>query len=91
MPYRVPQDYLENSQSALRTRLRTIERRALRRRTYIAAAVALLLAMAYPVSRIVMDKAAASAAVTPVYSVTSPTDNWSEFAEADIFLDSLDW
>lgn len=91
MPYRVSQDRMEHSKALLRDRLHMLERRALLRRSYIAVAAVILLAVVYPLVRIVMDKASDSSQIAPIYSVTSPADNWSDFAEADIFLDSMDW
>ena len=57
---------------------------------YAAAACALLLIAVYPVMQLVHSSYLSDTA--PVYSQTSSaSDDWSDFADADVFLDNMNW
>ena len=81
MPYRVPEGYFEQPKKMLRP---------LRRKWFyaIAAGVALLVGV-FALTRLVVLPA--SDADTVLYSDEYSADEWSDFADADIFLDNLDW
>ena len=56
---------------------------------YAAAASIILIGGIYGVTRLLMQPSADSA---PVYSQTSSaSDYWSDFADADIFMDNMNW
>ncbi len=57
---------------------------------YAAAASIILLIAVYPVIQLVKSPSATDSA--PIYSQTSPvSDDWSDFADADVFLDNMNW
>lgn len=92
-PYRVPEGYMEQQEQSLLASIQSqpTTRRHLSARPWIwyAAACAVLLLAIYPAIRLVHR----ATDIAPVYSqtATTTTDDWSDFAEADIFLDNMNW
>lgn len=91
-PYRVPEGYMEQQEQSL---LASIQSQPTTHKTlsaslwiWYAAACAVLLAI-YPAIRLVHR----ATDIAPVYSQTPTTtaDDWSDFADADIFLDNMNW
>ena len=91
MPYLVPDGFFEQSEQQLKSTAQSLSAnsKTLRRRWYaIAAGVAVLLAI-YPVSRILQHHTDSE---TPVYCQTNNTsEDWKDFADADIFMENMDW
>ena len=91
MPYLVPDGFFEQSEQQLKSTVLSLsaQRKKLRRRWYaIAAGVAVLLAI-YPVSRLLQHHTDSE---TPVYCQTDNTsEDWKDFADADIFMENMDW
>ena len=90
-PFRTPDGYFEQQEQSLKAAaaLRMTESRHRNGRLWIAAAdcAAMLLAI-YPVTRMIHIAQAEDA---PVYCATDETDNWTDFANADIFMDETNW
>ena len=88
-PYRVPEGYMDLQKERLKEAVsnQSSAVRPLRRAWYygIAAAVVLLLAV-YPVMQLISPLTD-----TPVYSIyDDDSGDWSDFADADIFLDEFE-
>ena len=98
-PFRTPEGFFEQQEQVLKKVVSSQKSsvRPLHRKWYYAAAAsALLLIAIYPVMRLVnpsSDQPLTSVSDTaPVYSQTSSaSDDWSEFADADVFLDNMNW
>ena len=87
MPYTTPEGYFETSEQLLKARS---HRHVLNsRRWYYAVAASILLAIGiFSIVRLFMP---APATDLPVYSQTyDNSTDWSDFADADIFLDNFD-
>jgi hypothetical protein len=90
-PYQVPENYFAHSKSRLRPTSH-------RRWYWTIAASLVLVAGIWSIVRLVspslpaLDTTVYSSAVnsSPVYS-TTPADDWSDFAEADLFLENMNW
>ena len=98
-PFRTPEGFFEQQEQMLKKAISSQPSaiRPLRRKWWYAiAACTMLLIAVYPVMQLVKpssDQAITSASDSaPVYSQTSSSsDDWSEFAEADVFLDNMNW
>jgi hypothetical protein len=90
-PYQVPENYFAHSKSRLRPTSH-------RRWYWTIAASLVLVAGIWSIVRMVSpslpatDTTVYSSAVntSPFYSAT-PADDWSDFAEADLFLENMNW
>ena len=90
-PYQVPENYFVHSKSRLRPTSH-------RRWYWTIAASLVLVAGIWSIVRMVSpstpttDTTVYSSAVntSPFYSAT-PADDWSDFAEADLFLENMNW
>lgn len=90
-PYRVPEGFFENREAELKAAVR---RKRLRNRwLYAAAAGVLLVGCVYGIGQYMTADENLSGGVaaedTGVYGGNAGNADWSEFAEADIFLDNL--
>lgn len=97
-PFRTPEGFFEQQERTLKqavSRQTSVVRPLHRRWWYAIAACALLLIAVYPVMQLVhssSDSLAPISDTTPVYSQTSSaSDDWSDFADADMFLDNMNW
>lgn len=97
-PYRTPEGFFEQQEQQLKDKVTmyNVQRKPLRRKWwYAAAASALLLIAVYPVIQLVnssSDSLVPVSDTTPIYSQTSSaSDDWSDFADADIFMDNMNW
>jgi len=99
-PFRTPEGFFEQQEQTLKqavSRQISVVRPLRRRWWYAIAACALLLIAVYPVMQFVhssSDSLAPISDTTPVYSQTSSSsasDDWSDFADADMFLDNMNW
>ncbi len=92
-PFRTPEGFFSEQEQTLKKAISSqpsVVRPLRRKWWYAAAASALLLIAVYPVIRLVEGPSATDSA--PIYSQTSPTsDDWSDFADADIFMDNMNW
>lgn len=93
-PYRVPEGYMDQQKDRLQESVsnQSSAVRPLRRAWYygIAAAVVLLLAV-YPVMRLVSPSTDAPApSIYADSSIYDDSDDWADFADADIFLDEFE-
>ena len=97
-PFRTPEGFFEQQKQTLKKTISSQPSaiRPLHRKWWYAiAACALLLIAVYPVMQFVhssSDSLAPISDTTPVYSQTSSaSDDWSDFADADMFLDNMNW
>lgn len=100
-PYRTPEGFFVKQEKSLKMIVNEVTpasgiRPLHRKWWYAAAASALLLIAVYPVIQLVKsssDQTLTSISdSTPIYSQTSSaSDDWSDFAEADIFMDNMNW
>ena len=97
-PFRTPEGFFEQQERTLKKAIRNqqpVVRPLYRKWRYAAAASALLLIAVYPVIQLVnssSDSLVPVSDTTPIYSQTSSvSDDWSDFAEADVFLDNMNW
>lgn len=92
-PYRTPEGFFEQQEQALKKVVRSPKSvgKPLRRKwIYATAACALLLIAVYPAMQ--LFNASSPSDPAPIYSQTSsPSDDWYNFAEADMFLDNMNW
>ena len=92
-PFRTPEGLFEQQEQSLKqavSRQTSVVRPLRRRWWYAIAACALLLIAVYPVMQLVHSSSVSDA--TPIYSQTSSaSDDWSDFADADIFMDNMNW
>ena len=94
-PYRTPEGFFAGQEHALKQAVchqPIVNRKSLNRKwIYAVAACAVVLIAVYPVIKLV-NSSADSFAPAPVYSSTSSaSDEWSDFADADIFMDNMNW
>ncbi|MBQ6777400.1 MAG: hypothetical protein IJP52_03725 [Paludibacteraceae bacterium] len=97
-PFRTPEWFFEQQEQTLKKAIssqKSVVRPLHRKWWYAVAACALLLIAIYPVMQLVHSSSDSLAPVpdtAPVYSQTSTaSDDWSDFAEADVFLDNMNW
>ena len=98
-PFRTPEGFFEQQERTLKKAIsnQQLVVRPLRRKWwYAAAASALLFIAVYPVIQLVKSSSdqtlTSVSATTPIYSQTSSvSDDWSDFADADVFLDNMNW
>lgn len=100
MPYRTPDGYFDHAAADLKKAVATqcpsiAQPHASRLRRYIwissAAAVMLIAIAIYPIHQY-LNKERTMANITPIYCETDNiNDGWEEFANADIFLENMDW
>lgn len=75
-PYRVPENYFGHPKQS--------------KKWYWAVAASLLLVLAaWSVIRYALPSSPATD--TAIYSSATATDNWQDFAEADLFLENMNW
>lgn len=87
MPYRTPEGFFDTEEQKLK---HAIRRRASKRLwlRYAAAAAVLIVVAIYPLTQLLSSHANE----VPVYVQTDNTQGeWTDFAEADIFLENMDW
>ncbi len=85
-PYQVPENYFAHSKSRLRPTSH-------RRWYWTIAASLVLVAGIWSLVRIASPSSPTTDTTvnySQVYS-TTPTDDWSDFAEADLFLENMNW
>ena len=93
-PFRTPEGFFSKQERTLKMIIGEVTPmpviRPLRRKWFYAAAASIILiGVIYGVTRLLMQPSADSA---PVYSQTSSaSDDWSDFADADIFMDNMNW
>ena len=97
-PFRTLEGFFEQQERTLKKAISNQQPvvRPLRRKWwYAAAASALLLIAVYPVIQLInssSDSLVPVSDTTPIYSQTSSvSDDWSDFADADVFLDNMNW
>ena len=97
-PYRTPEGFFEQQEQTLKKAIssqKSVVTPLRRKWWYAAAASTLLLIAVYPVIQLVHSSSDSLAPVpdtAPVYSQTSSSsDDWSDFADADVFLDNMNW
>ena len=92
-PFRTPEGFFEQQEQVLKKVVsprKSVVRPLYRKWWYAIAACALLLIAVYPVIQLIKSPSATDSA--PIYSQTSPvSDDWSDFADADVFLDNMNW
>ena len=92
-PYKVPDGFFEQSEQALRTPI--TNRKSSNRKlywAYAAAASVVLVVSIWSLVRFTPQPTQTPATEEPVYAQTYDTsDDWHDFAEADLFLDNMDW
>ena len=87
MPYRTPEGFFDAEEQKLKHAIRRRASKQLWLR-YAAAAAVLIVAAIYPLTQLLSSHANE----VPVYVQTDNTQGeWTEFAEADIFLENMDW
>jgi len=91
-PYRTPEGFFAQQEQTLKKAIssqKSVVRQLQSKWWYAAAASVILIGGIYSVTRLLVPS---SADITPVYSQTSSSsDEWSDFAEADVFLDNMNW
>lgn len=91
-PYRTPEGFLEQQEQTLKKAIssqKSVVRPLRRKWWYAVAASVFLLIAVYPVIQLVKSPSASDSA--PIYSPTSSaSDDWYDFADADIFLDEFE-
>jgi hypothetical protein len=93
-PYRTPEGFFEQQERSLKMVIREVTPassiRPLRRTWfYAAAASVILIGGIYGITRLLVHPSEDSA---PIYSQTSSvSDDWTDFADADVFLDNMNW
>ena len=98
-PFRTPAGFFEKQEQTLKDKVTkyNVQRKPLHRKWwYAAAASVILIGGIYGITRLLVLPSAGSDIFTPdtapIYSQTSPvSDDWSDFAEADIFMDNMNW
>ena len=98
-PYRTPEGFFEQQEKTLKDKVTmyNIQRKPLLHKWwYAAAASVILIGGIYGVTRLLVHPSVGSALYSsdsaPIYSQTSsPYDDWSDFADADIFMDNMNW
>ena len=94
-PYRTPEGFFERQEQTLKKVIssqKSVVRPLHRKWWYAAAASIILIGGIYRVTRLLVHPSASyTSDSAPIYSQTSPvSDDWSDFAEADIFLDDIE-
>lgn len=97
-PFRAPEGFFEQQERTLKKAISSqpsVVRPLRRKWFYAAAASSLLLIAVYPVIQLVNSSSDSLVPVSdtpPIYSQTSsPSDDWSDFAEADLFMENMNW
>ena len=98
-PYRTPEGFFEQQEQELKDKVTmyNVQRKPLRRKWFYAAAASIILIGGiYGVTRLFVHPSAGSDIFTPdtapIYSQNSSvSDDWSDFADADMFLDNMNW
>lgn len=95
-PYRTPEGFFEQQEQTLKKAIsnqQPVVRPLHRKWWYAAAASIILIGGIYGVTRLlVYPSASYTSDSAPIYSQTSPvSDDWSDFADADIFMDNMNW
>ena len=98
-PFRTPEGFFEQQEQTLKKAIssqKSVVRPLRRKWWYAAAASVILIGAIYGVTRLLVHPSAGSAIYTPdfapVYSQTSSvSDDWSDFADADIFMENMNW
>ena len=96
-PYKVHDGFFEQSEQTLRAQI--VHRKSSNRKLYwaYAAAASVVLAVGiWALVRFIPQPTQTPASEEPVYAQTeapiySSSSDWSDFAEADLFLDNMDW
>ena len=90
-PYQVPENYFVHSKSRLRPASHRSWYWGIAASFVLVAGIWSLVRIDSPSSPTTDTKVNSSAVnYSPVYSAT-PTDDWSDFAEADLFLENMNW
>ena len=97
-PFRTPDSFFEQSEQTLRAKI--VNRKSSNRKLYwyyaMAASIVLVVGI-FSVIRLVFPQPTQTpASEEPVYAQTeapiySSSSDWFDFAEADLFLDNMDW
>ena len=98
-PYRTPEGFFDQQEQTLKKVIRSqpsVVRPLHRKWWYAVAASLILIGGIYGVNRLLMHPSTGSSLYAqdsaPVYSQTSSaSDDWSDFAEADLFMDNMNW
>lgn len=98
-PYRTPEGFFDQQEQTLKKVTRSqpsIVRPLHRKWWYAVAASLILIGGIYGVNRLLMHPSTGSSLYAqdsaPVYSQTSSaSDDWSDFADADLFMDNMNW
>ena len=98
-PYRTPEGFFEQQEQSLKqavSRQPSVIKPLRRKWWYSAVASVILIGGIYGVTRWFIypsaDSDIYSSDSAPVYCQTSsPSDDWSDFADADIFMDNMNW
>lgn len=87
MPYTTPEDFFNRSEKELRS---IVHRKSFNRKLYYAAASVVLAVGIFGIVR--FSSPAATQVEASFYSQTYDNSaDWSDFADADIFLDNMNW
>ena len=92
-PYRIPEGFFAQQEQTLKQAVsnpQIVNRQSFNRKWFYAAAASIILIGGiYGVTRLLVLP---SSDTVPIYSQTSSSsDDWSDFAEADIFMDNMNW
>ena len=91
-PYRTPEGFFAEQEQTLKkvvSSQKSVVTPLRRKWWYAAAASVILIGGIYGVTHILVSPYSDSA---PIYSQTSSvSEDWSDFAEADVFLDNMNW
>lgn len=91
-PFRTPEGFFSEQEQTLKRAVssqKSVVRPLNRKWFYAVAASLILIGGIYGITRLLVHP---SAETMPVYSQTSSvSDDWSDFADADVFLDNMNW
>ena len=91
-PFRTPEGFFEQQERTLKKAVssqKSVVRPLNRKWFYAVAASLILIGGIYGITRLLVHS---SAETMPIYSQTSSSsDDWSDFADADVFLDNMNW
>ena len=98
-PFRTPEGFFEQQERTLKKAIsnqQPVVRPLHRKWWYAAAASVILIGGIYGITRLLVHPSDAlviySSDSAPIYSQTSSvSDDWSDFADADVFLDNMNW
>ena len=98
-PFRTPEGFFAQQEQTLKDKVTmyNVQRKPLHRTWfYAAAACAILLIAVYPVMQLIHRPSSSLSSGESrgelIYSQSSSAaDDWSDFAEADIFMDNMNW